>query len=165
MSAPDPDLVEIRTAGVDDLDHLVSLEGTIYPDPWTHGMFLQELSRMCAPNWLASAPGSAGVVGYVIGMVEHDELHIGNLAVVSDFRRRGIGRRLLERCIDSGRDRGAREAWLEVRASNSGAIELYLGAGFRVVGRRPGYYQADDFGSREDALMLCRPLVCQEDRQ
>jgi ribosomal protein S18 acetylase RimI-like enzyme len=37
-----------------------------------------------------------------------------------------------------------------VRESNVGAQSLYLGAGFRAVGQRAGYYR----NPREDALIL-----------
>lgn len=152
----------IRPAGVADLEQLLALERRVYPDPWTRGMFLEELSHPGDRNWLASVPGE-GPVGFVIGIDQHDELHIANLAVAVGFRRRGIARALLERCIQSGRDRGARDVWLEVRASNSHALSLYGSAGFQVIRCRPRYYQVDDSGEREDALVLHRPIHSQED--
>ena len=49
------------------------------------------------------------------------------------------------------RDRGIRDAFLEVRRSNKGAIALYHELGFECVGQRRGYYQAHE--GREDALV------------
>jgi ribosomal-protein-alanine N-acetyltransferase len=79
-----------------------------------------------------------------------DELHIGNIAVAPAVRRRGIGRRILEHCLDDARARGIEIATLEVRVSNDPAIALYEKLGFRPVAMRRGYYS--DTG--EDALVM-----------
>ena len=58
---------------------------------------------------------------------------IGRIAVLPAFRRRGIGRRLLALALDSARARGDRRVWLHAQID---AKELYLQAGFRIVGQR-----------------------------
>ncbi len=58
---------------------------------------------------------------------------IGRIAVLPAFRRRGIGRRLLELAMDSARARGDRRVWLHAQIE---ATDLYLQAGFRIVGER-----------------------------
>jgi len=63
----------------------------------------------------------------------------------------GIGRGLLNALLVHARDRGVRDAFLEVRRTNRGAIALYHELGFECVGTRRGYYQAQD--GREDALV------------
>lgn len=59
------------------------------------------------------------------------------------YRRRGLGRRLLETALEG-------TVFLEVREGNAGAIELYSTLGFAVAGRRRGYYT----GPTEDALVM-----------
>jgi [ribosomal protein S18]-alanine N-acetyltransferase len=73
-----------------------------------------------------------------------------NLAVVPDFRGRGLGAGLLDAGLEAVRNRGGTEVFLEVRASNAVAQSLYAGRGFRTEGRRRGYYRRPD----EDALVL-----------
>ena len=48
--------------------------------------------------------------------------------------------------------------FLEVDEDNAPARRLYARAGFREVGRRPGYYQQDK-GAAATALVLRRDLV------
>jgi len=67
-----------------------------------------------------------------------------------EWQRQGIGTRLVAECLQSARRRGLSAAVLEVRPSNTEAIELYRKFGFRVIATRPGYYS----DSHEDALIL-----------
>lgn len=77
------------------------------------------------------------VLGFlVVRQIEPDEREILNLAVDPAERRRGVARTLLESEL-----RRAKTRWfLEVRVSNSSAVRLYEGAGFRMTGRRESYY-------------------------
>ena len=73
-----------------------------------------------------------------------------NVAVHPDYRRRGIGERLITELISQLKGMGNECLTLEVRASNHGAIALYEKLGFTEVGRRKNYYR----NPREDALIL-----------
>ena len=75
-----------------------------------------------------------------------------NLAVDPDHRRRGIGRRLLERLFADTADDPLRGYTLEVRVSNGAAVRLYEELGFLPAGIRRGYYT----DNREDALIMWR---------
>ena len=90
------------------------------------------------------------VWGYLIYWVVADEMHILNLAVHPQQRRRSLARLLLTTSMTQARELGAQVAWLEVRPSNHPALHLYQSLGFKKVGRRPRYY--DD--TQEDALLL-----------
>ena len=79
-----------------------------------------------------------------------DELHITNVAVHPEARRHGIARSLLESVFERARAGSARMVLLEVRPSNVEASALYESFGFRVVGRRRGYY----YDTGEDALVM-----------
>ena len=58
---------------------------------------------------------------------------IGRIAVLPAFRRRGIGRRMLDLAMDTARARGDGRVWLHAQID---AQDLYLQAGFRIVGER-----------------------------
>jgi len=115
-------------------------------DPWTENSFRQELVN---PNglWLVAVEDGK-IVGYGGGWIVLDSLHILNLAVAAESRRKGVGRRLMEALLAKARARGCRAATLEVRRSNAPAILLYSGMGFVTKGVRPKHY-ADG----EDALI------------
>jgi ribosomal-protein-alanine N-acetyltransferase len=77
------------------------------------------------------------VLGFlVVREIAPDEREILNLAVDPAERRRGVGRKLLEAELR----RPQTQWYLEVRASNSCAVNLYESAGFREAGRRESYY-------------------------
>lgn len=60
---------------------------------------------------------------------------IGGMGVAPEARRRGLGDRLMKAVLERARERGAREAWLEVLTTNARAIPLYERLGFRHVRR------------------------------
>lgn len=80
---------------------------------------------------------------------------IQTIAVASDARGGGRGRRLLRALLDEASARRVREVFLEVRADNPVAETLYASEGFVEVGRRPRYYQPDDV----DAIVMKLDLV------
>ncbi|HHX44085.1 MAG TPA: ribosomal protein S18-alanine N-acetyltransferase [Chloroflexi bacterium] len=90
------------------------------------------------------------LIGYGGLWMVLEEGHICTLAVRAAWRGRGLGELLLAGLIERARARGAEVMTLEVRVSNVTAQNLYLKYGFRVVGRRKGYYT----DNREDALVM-----------
>ena len=73
-----------------------------------------------------------------------DSAEIESLAVDPDYRRQGVAKILLIKLIGAIRRRGATFIILEVRPSNTAAIELYKGFGFEVVEREENYYLDED---------------------
>ena len=90
------------------------------------------------------------LVGYLCLWEIGHEIHITNLAVRPEFRRRGIARALLSHVMEGARQSGVELVFLEVRPTNLEALALYESFGFRVIGRRKGYY----FDTGEDALVM-----------
>lgn len=100
---------------------------------------------------LVSVLGEA-ISGCIFGVIVAGEAEILNLAVDPAHRRKGFGRQLVRQILTEWQKRSVQRIFLEVRESNSGAIKLYEGLGFRLVGRRKKYYS----GPEEDALVLER---------
>ncbi|MCM3903409.1 MAG: ribosomal protein S18-alanine N-acetyltransferase, partial [Pyrinomonadaceae bacterium] len=94
------------------------------------------------------------IAGYIVARLAANELHINNVAVRIEYRRRGIGSALLTHILEEGQVMAATAAFLEVRAGNSLAQALYEKCGFRGVGRRRNYYSAP----MEDALIMSAQL-------
>lgn len=97
---------------------------------------------------------SKRIAGFIAARLVADELHVNNVAVRREFRRLGIGRSLLETVINEAGRRGARHAFLEVRAGNCAAQALYNVCGFKAAGLRRNYYSSP----REDALVMSRGI-------
>jgi ribosomal-protein-alanine N-acetyltransferase len=90
------------------------------------------------------------IVGYGGMWRMHDEAHVTTIGVRRDLQHSGYGRVIFAGLVQAAYDMGAKWVTLEVRTSNENAIKMYEGFGFKVIGRRPGYYT--DNG--EDAIVM-----------
>ena len=146
--------IRLRSMRMDDIPQVAALDQLSFADPWPQGSFEYELK---ANNYslclVAEDPATAeggNIVGALVIWLIVDEAHIATIAVHPNYRHRGIGRRLLAEGLLQAAERGALKALLEVRSGNAEALHLYYGFGFKAVGLRPNYYQAE----QEDALLL-----------
>ena len=138
----------LRPMAQADLPRVAALERESYIFPWSDQIFADCLR---VGYHCVVVETAAGVAGYGVLSMGAGEAHVLNLCVAEELRRRGVGRGLLLALLAHARDRGVRDAFLEVRRSNRSAIALYHHLGFECVGTRRGYYQAQ--GGREDALV------------
>jgi len=90
-----------------------------------------------------------------------EEAHITLLGVHPDYRRQGLGQMLLYTLLQNAIEKKLKWATLEVEASNNCAIALYEKFGFKIVGKRKGYYQK----TGEDALILWHKGIDQPEFQ
>ena len=134
-------LITIRPFKVSDVSAAAELELSNQPQPWTEGVFNDELD---GENRIYLVAEEDGLVGFAGVMVIGDEAHITNLLVNPTHRRQGIGRRLMRRLIEDSVEQGARHLTLEVRSRNLSARALYSQFGLAPVGARPAYYGDDD---------------------
>jgi ribosomal-protein-alanine N-acetyltransferase len=142
----------IRRAWPADAPVLAALERRCFPDPWSTESFREALG---SPGVVALIREDDGeVTGYLLGREILGTGEVLNLAVAPERRRQGIGRALLEQAIEEIVARGGHEVFLEVRASNAAALELYQSMGFVLSGRRRHYYREP----KEDALVLRAPV-------
>jgi ribosomal-protein-alanine N-acetyltransferase len=141
--------VSIRPMHDADLAAVAALERSSYLFPWTEGIFRDcvRVGYVCRVMEIAGA-----VIGYGVLSAGAGEAHILNVCIAGEYRCRGFGRHMLLHLIEQAREFGVREAFLEVRPSNTTAIRLYQSMGFEQIGVRRGYYQA--LAGREDAVVL-----------
>ena len=153
MSAARYELVPMNPSH---LDEVSAIELESYENPWAKSAFESELGKNPV-SWSRVAlttEAPARVAGYCVAWVVFEHLHIQNLAVHPEHRRRGLGRFLVLQALEEGRSRGATSALLEVRRSNAAARDLYRTLGFEETGTRRDYYSRP----REDALILRKEL-------
>jgi len=134
----------------EDLDEVLAIERASFSMPWSRGAFLYEMQQNRVARCWVGRDTTARVAGYLCLWEVADEIHITNVAVRPDLRRQGIARSLLRTVLDDARGRKFKMVVLEVRPSNQHAVSLYESFGFRVVGRRRGYY----YDTGEDALVM-----------
>ena len=134
---------------VTDLDNVVAIEHRSYPFPWNYGVFVDSLAAGYRA-WVVR--DSELIIGYALMMVVLDEVHLLNITVAPELQGRGLGRSLLTHCIFDARAQGTRYMFLEVRPSNTNAVEMYRRFGFVKIGERRSYYPAAC--GREDAIVM-----------
>lgn len=142
--------VHVRAATAGDLAVVVAIERLSFGDAWTRGMFVYHLGEPSSDIFVVLCNAAQSVVGYAIARAMETESELFNVAVHPASRGAGMGSMLLDAVMQRCAAAGAREMWLEVRASNHVAKALYAGRGFVTAGTRKGYYSSP----REDALVL-----------
>src|SRR5690242_4130476 len=110
-----PDQVTFRPMTSSDLDEVMAIEKMAFAYPWSGRFFQQELEVECARSVVAEFNGQ--IIGYVLFWLLPDEVDIHNIAVHSEFRRKGIGGALLDQVITRARRRLSVRVTLEVRVS------------------------------------------------
>ena len=134
---------------LDDLDYLAELEEEIFPNPWSKKSLKFELAhRSNSVSYKLNYNNR--MIAYCFSWIVLNEFHIGNFAVIEEFRKKGIGNHLLKLIIEKGKELGANFFYLEVRKSNKPAIHLYEKYGFKVIGTRKEYYS----DNKEDAIVM-----------
>ena len=134
------------------LEQILQIENLSFSSPWSAAEIcyvLQDERALCLGLWLEGE-----LIGYAIGYVEDTDFHLASLAIDLTQRRQGWGGILLQRALETSRQKGCRVCTLEVRISNRAAIQLYQRYGFQSAGMRHCYYTKPV----EHALMMCRDL-------
>jgi ribosomal-protein-alanine acetyltransferase len=149
--------MRIRKVSDDDLEVIVSVQNKTPQAPrWTQAdyanlagdplglILVAELDTMTPPM----------IVGFAAFHRVIDEAELRNMAVDPAHQRQGAGRELLAEGRRRLLEQGAKQIYLEVRASNMPAQRLYYSAGFGLCSRRRDYYN----DPREDGLVLSLKL-------
>jgi ribosomal-protein-alanine N-acetyltransferase len=141
--------VILRKMTLDDVEQVVAIDKMSFSLPWPTSSFHFELTENPASRcWVAELDGRIAAI--LVAWFIVDEIHIATIATHPDFRRRGIGEKLLSFTLKSAKDEGAVSSFLEVRESNKVALMMYRKFGYVESGRREGYYK--DNG--EDAILM-----------
>lgn len=146
--------VLLRTATVADVDAVHDLERrTFASDAWSRGTLLDEISGPHRHYVVLERDGA--VCGYAGLLAVGSQGDVQTIAVDAASRGAGSGRLLLLELIAEAAERGVRELFLEVRADNPVARNLYDRSGFQQIAVRPRYYQPDGV----DALVMRRAIT------
>lgn len=156
------------------LDRVIAIENAAHPHPWSRANFEDSLTTGYQMQVLCTAQAEGiydvgarlalpcEVLGYFVAMKGYEEVHLLNITVAPEHQGRGWGRAMLEALAIWSRGQGAVVLWLEVRASNARALQVYQAHGFETVSVRKDYYPAaEQDAGREDAIVMKLPLQAQ----
>jgi len=143
-----------RRMTLGDVERVMKVEHEVYEFPWTEKIF-SDCIRVGYYCWLALQ--RQNIVGHAVISVSADESHMLNLSIAREYQRKGFGKEFIEFLIQQAQAKQAQTMLLEVRPSNTAAINCYNSAGFNEIGLRKDYYPAPE--GREDALLFARHIV------
>jgi [ribosomal protein S18]-alanine N-acetyltransferase len=124
------------------------------PSAWSRKQFMAELEQPTGIQFVVRRAGSEKILAFMCGRQIADEAEILKLGVAEGVRRKGIGSQLLDHTLKFFKAKGAKNCFLELRASNSAAGKLYEKKGFTAAGKRKAYYD----NPAEDAVLMQRGL-------
>jgi ribosomal-protein-alanine N-acetyltransferase len=143
-----------RPMGETDLATIIAIEHRAYAYPWTLGI-MRDCLRVGYSCWVFEREGE--ILGYAFMSIAAGEGHLLNICVRPELQGKGLGKKLLRHLLSVARRQGADTLFLEVRPSNTPAVQLYQSVGFNEVGQRKEYYP--DHQGREDALVFAYSLL------
>ena len=143
-----------RRMTLEDIDQVMQVEREVYEFPWTDRIF-SDCIRVGYQCWIAESQQT--VVGHAVISIVADESHMLNLSIARAQQGKGYGRQFVDFLVGEARRQQAHTMLLEVRPSNTVAINCYNGAGFNEIGSRKDYYPAPN--GREDALLLAKHIA------
>lgn len=141
----------VKKAGLSDVPQIAEIERKSIPQPWSEAAFTSALSNEKAIT-LAAFCGDI-LCGFITGVYLLDTADIYSVAVSLGYRRKGVGKHLLEEFFSALPDE-VNNVCLEVRESNIPAIKLYEKLGFERAGLRKNFYQ----DPRENAVLMTKKL-------
>jgi ribosomal-protein-alanine N-acetyltransferase len=154
LSLTNPQADYLRPLKTHDIPKVLTIERQMYSYPWSEGIF-KDCLKIGYSNWAFIKDGQ--FVGYVILSVAVGEAHILNICLDPAYQGKGLGRQFLKEVLIIAKKKNANSVFLEVRPSNTAAVQLYKTAGFKKIGKRKNYYPAAD--GKEDALVLSLDLT------
>ena len=141
-------MISIKMMDEGHVPQVAALEKICFSQPWSENSIVSELSNPLSVWLVAEIDGA--LAGYIGSQSVLGESDVMNIAVSPDYRRQGIGEKLVLALVEELKKLGNHCLSLEVRLSNTPARTLYEKLGFLEVGRRPNYYR----NPKEDALIL-----------
>lgn len=138
----------IRRMSAADIPFAAEIERLCFVHPWSEQSINEEMSKENSVFLMAFEDETP--IGYVGLSTVLDEGYMGNLGVIEKYRRKGIGRALMNELINECKAMDSAFVTLEVRASNTPAVKLYESLGFTEAGRRKNYYKEP----LEDAILM-----------
>lgn len=141
----------IRCAEIEDIQEVMRINHTTLPENYPYPFFVEILKKF--PRAFIVAEKDGKIVGYMMNRIEKglsgiftsgihrvSKGHIVSIAVLPEYRRKGIGKKLMLKGMEAMKEYGAQEYVLECRITNEPALSMYKSLGFTVIRELIGYY-------------------------
>jgi len=138
---------------MDDLEKILEIERKSFSFPWTYNIFFRELTLNRSARYFVLEKDKK-IIGYLGLWLMRNGIHITNIAIDKEFRRKGYGGKFLKFVEEKAAVQGIKRISLEVRKSNHIAQNMYRKFGYKVIKIWRNYYREE----REDALVMEKKL-------
>jgi ribosomal-protein-alanine N-acetyltransferase len=148
MTIEPKEVVNIRWLVPADLPQVLAIEETSFEFPWSDEEFRRCLRQQNCIGLVAES--NHRVLGYVFYEIDRTQFHVLNLAVHPEYRRRGVGKTLVQKLIGKLAPGGRTRIQLEVRETNLAAQLFFRSMGFRATAILRNFYE----DTVEDAYLM-----------
>lgn len=131
-----------------DAKNIAVIEEHCFSTPWSE----EQIKKSDSNTTFFIVKIDDKAVGYGGMYTVVDEGYITNIGVLPEYRRKGIGKKIVSKLIDFSIENSLLFLSLEVRKSNIAAIKLYESFEFKPVGERKNFYRFPN----EDAIIMTR---------
>ena len=163
MKLFDKQSFHIREADIQDCGKLAELHEQGFDHPWSEDEIAATLSGKgvtCFMSYIRGT-GMAYPRGFLIVRSVADEAEVLSIAVASKYRKRGIGRSLLDHTIRHLHSARVRRLILEVSENNEMALKLYRSLRFEQISERKAYYKSSPICEGNKKAEFSNALVMQ----
>lgn len=143
----------IRPMEIDDLEKILEIERKSFSFPWTYNIFFRELTLNRSARYFVLEKDKK-IIGYLGLWLMRNDIHITNIAIAKEFRRKGYGGKFLKFVEEKAAVQRIKKISLEVRKSNHIAQNMYRKFGYKVIKIWRNYYREE----KEDALVMEKKL-------
>lgn len=140
-----------RMADEGDVASILAIEEASMSNPWNEAAYSEAIRSDHA--FVMVATEDDNIAGFAVYYLTPPECELPDIVVSERYRRRGLGKALLQESMKELKSRGIDTIYLEVRVSNMPARTLYTHIGFEEIGKRKYFYS----NPVEDAI--CMSLV------
>lgn len=141
---------EVRRCESEDLPTVIDINTRTLPEHYSDFFYQEILTEF--PETFLVAEQAGTIVGYIMCRIEYGfsqvkrlglarKGHVVSVAVLEEHRRKGIATKLIQLAQEEMQKKSANESYLEVRVSNTNAVQLYEELGYKVTGRLEAYYR------------------------
>ena len=132
-------LVRVRWMVKEDLDAVFRIENESFEYPWQPEDFVRVLLRKGDLAMVAEI--GRQVAGFIVYEVGRAKIHVLNLAVSADHRRRGVGRAMVDRLKENLVPQGRSRITLEIGERNLDGQLFFREQGFVAEVVLRGWYE------------------------
>jgi ribosomal-protein-alanine N-acetyltransferase len=141
----------IRNFKPEDLDQVLQITFESFPERYNPNVFIN-IYQAFPEGFLVAEKIPNAIVGFLLGVkTSWGAAKILLIAVKSEYRRKGIGSKLLRRFLREMVFNNIKKIELEVRVDNKIAVNFYRKHGFEIIDVIPNFYR-----DKKDAYVLRR---------